>query len=138
MRRRWVQFLTIRVDALFAGACDEKLRRVIEFTYFRPAPKQEVTAQQPSQNVRRRQTFFRGRTDRGNEGAIAASEQDPGRYCALFGVASGRRNADIKADATPAESTRDDLLALRSFQPGRPGLQAASLRRAHALPPASG
>ena len=34
------------VDALFAGARDEKLRRVIEFTYFRPAPKQEVTAQQ--------------------------------------------------------------------------------------------
>ena len=64
--------LSETVDALFAGACDEKLRRVIEFTYFRPAPKQEVTAQQPSPNIRRRQTFFRGRTDRGNEGAIAA------------------------------------------------------------------
>jgi hypothetical protein len=35
-----------RPGALFAGARDEKLRRVIEFTYFRPAPKQEVTAQQ--------------------------------------------------------------------------------------------
>ena len=34
------------VDALFASARDEKLRRVIEFTYFRPAPKQEVTAEQ--------------------------------------------------------------------------------------------
>ena|SRR5216684_5149446 len=38
--------LSETVDALFAGARDEKLRRVIEFTYFRPAPKQEVTAQQ--------------------------------------------------------------------------------------------
>jgi len=32
--------------------------------------------------------------------------------------------ADINADATPAESTRDDLLALRSFRPGLPGVQA--------------
>jgi hypothetical protein len=38
--------LSETVDAIFAGARDEKLRRVIEFTYFRPAPKQEVTAQQ--------------------------------------------------------------------------------------------
>jgi len=37
--------LSETVDALFAGARDEKLRRVIEFTYFHPAPKQEVTAQ---------------------------------------------------------------------------------------------
>jgi TolB-like protein/class 3 adenylate cyclase len=37
--------LSETVDALFAGARDEKLRRVIEFTYFRPAPKQEVTAE---------------------------------------------------------------------------------------------
>jgi TolB-like protein/class 3 adenylate cyclase len=33
------------VNALFAGARDEKLRRAIEFTYFRPGPKQEVTAE---------------------------------------------------------------------------------------------
>jgi TolB-like protein/class 3 adenylate cyclase len=37
--------LSETVDALFAGARDEKLRRVIEFTYFRPEPKQEVTAE---------------------------------------------------------------------------------------------
>jgi TolB-like protein len=33
------------VDALFASPRDENLRRVIEFTYFRPAPKQEVAAE---------------------------------------------------------------------------------------------
>jgi hypothetical protein len=37
--------LSETVDALFASARDEKLRRVIEFTYFDPAPKQEVTAE---------------------------------------------------------------------------------------------
>jgi DNA-directed RNA polymerase specialized sigma24 family protein len=37
--------LSETVDALFASARDEKLRRVIEFTYFHPAPKQEVTAE---------------------------------------------------------------------------------------------
>jgi TolB-like protein/tetratricopeptide (TPR) repeat protein len=37
--------LSETVDALFACARDEKLRRVIEFTYFRPASKQEVTAE---------------------------------------------------------------------------------------------
>ncbi|MBV8406527.1 MAG: adenylate/guanylate cyclase domain-containing protein [Alphaproteobacteria bacterium] len=33
------------VNALFAGARDEKLRRAIEFTYFRPGPKQAATAE---------------------------------------------------------------------------------------------
>jgi TolB-like protein/tetratricopeptide (TPR) repeat protein len=32
------------VDTLFASPRDEKLRRVIELTYFRPAPKQEAAA----------------------------------------------------------------------------------------------
>jgi tetratricopeptide (TPR) repeat protein len=32
------------LDTLFASGRDEKLRRAIEFTYFQPAPKQEVTA----------------------------------------------------------------------------------------------
>jgi hypothetical protein len=33
------------VNALFAGPKDERLRRVIEVSYFRPAPKQEVAAE---------------------------------------------------------------------------------------------
>jgi TolB-like protein len=37
--------LSKTVDALFASVRDEKLRRVIEFTYFQPAAKQEVTAE---------------------------------------------------------------------------------------------
>jgi TolB-like protein/Tfp pilus assembly protein PilF len=37
--------LSKTVDALFTSARDEKLRRVIEFTYFQPAAKQEVTAE---------------------------------------------------------------------------------------------
>jgi hypothetical protein len=37
--------LSKTADALFASARDEKLRRVIEFTYFKPAAKQEVTAE---------------------------------------------------------------------------------------------
>jgi hypothetical protein len=37
--------LSRTADALFASARDEKLRRVIEFTYFQPATKQEVTAE---------------------------------------------------------------------------------------------
>jgi TolB-like protein len=36
--------LSDTADALFAAARDEKLRRVVEVTYFRPAPKQEVAA----------------------------------------------------------------------------------------------
>ena len=37
--------LSETADALFASARDEKLRRVIEFTYFQPTTKQEVTAE---------------------------------------------------------------------------------------------
>ena len=37
--------LSETVGALFVSARDEKLRRVIEFTYFQPAAKQEVTAE---------------------------------------------------------------------------------------------
>jgi hypothetical protein len=37
--------LSKTADALFASARDEKLRRVIEFTYFQPAAKQEVAAE---------------------------------------------------------------------------------------------
>ena len=36
--------LSETVDTLFASPRDEKLRRVIELTYFRPAPKQEAAA----------------------------------------------------------------------------------------------
>jgi TolB-like protein len=36
--------LSATVDQLFASPRDEKLRRVIELTYFRPAPKQEAAA----------------------------------------------------------------------------------------------
>jgi hypothetical protein len=36
--------LSDTVGALFAAARDEKLRRVLEVTYFRPAPKQEAAA----------------------------------------------------------------------------------------------
>src|SRR5260221_1628626 len=36
--------LATTVDELFASPRDEKLRRVIELTYFRPAPKQEAAA----------------------------------------------------------------------------------------------
>jgi TolB-like protein/Tfp pilus assembly protein PilF len=36
--------LSTTVDELFASPRDEKLRRVIELTYFRPAPKQEAAA----------------------------------------------------------------------------------------------
>jgi TolB-like protein/tetratricopeptide (TPR) repeat protein len=36
--------LSDTVNALFAGPRDEKLRRVVEVTYFRPAPKQEAAA----------------------------------------------------------------------------------------------
>ena len=36
--------LSETVDALFAAPRDEKLRRVVEVTYFRPAPKQEAAA----------------------------------------------------------------------------------------------
>jgi len=36
--------LSETVDTLFANPRDEKLRRVIELTYFRPAPKQEAAA----------------------------------------------------------------------------------------------
>lgn len=36
--------LTETVDELFASPRDEKFRRVIELTYFRPAPKQEAAA----------------------------------------------------------------------------------------------
>ena len=36
--------LTETVDELFASPGDEKFRRVIELTYFRPAPKQEAAA----------------------------------------------------------------------------------------------
>jgi TolB-like protein/Flp pilus assembly protein TadD len=39
------KLLSETADALFACARDEKLRRVIEFTYFQPAPKQELTAE---------------------------------------------------------------------------------------------
>ena len=38
--------LSKTVDALFASPRDEKLRRVIELTYFRPVPKQEAAADQ--------------------------------------------------------------------------------------------
>ena len=37
--------LSDTVEALFASPRDEKLRRVIELTYFRPAPKQEAAAE---------------------------------------------------------------------------------------------
>jgi DNA-directed RNA polymerase specialized sigma24 family protein len=36
--------LSETVSTLFGNARDEKLRRVIELTYFQPAPKQEVVA----------------------------------------------------------------------------------------------
>src|SRR5260221_7081992 len=36
--------LATTVEELFASPRDEKLRRVIELTYFRPAPKQQVAA----------------------------------------------------------------------------------------------
>ncbi|MBV9566832.1 MAG: hypothetical protein JO172_01725 [Hyphomicrobiales bacterium] len=39
------QLLSKAVETLFASPRDEKLRRVIELTYFRPAPKQEATAE---------------------------------------------------------------------------------------------
>src|SRR5262249_6501084 len=37
--------LSETVDTLFVSVRDQKLRRVIEFTYFHPAPKQELTAE---------------------------------------------------------------------------------------------
>jgi TolB-like protein/Flp pilus assembly protein TadD len=39
------QLLSRAVETLFASPRDEKLRRVIELTYFRPAPKQEAVAE---------------------------------------------------------------------------------------------
>jgi DNA-directed RNA polymerase specialized sigma24 family protein len=38
------ELLSETVDTLFASPRDEKLRRVIELTYFRPASKQEAAA----------------------------------------------------------------------------------------------
>jgi len=37
--------LSETVETLFASPRDEKLRRVIDLTYFRPAPKQEAAAE---------------------------------------------------------------------------------------------
>jgi TolB-like protein/tetratricopeptide (TPR) repeat protein len=51
--------LSETVDTLFASPRDEKLRRVIELTYFRPAPKQEAAADRlglPFGTYRRRLT----------------------------------------------------------------------------------
>jgi TolB-like protein/Flp pilus assembly protein TadD len=39
------QILAQAIETLFASPRDEKLRRVIELTYFRPAPKQETSAE---------------------------------------------------------------------------------------------
>lgn len=55
------------LDALFANARDEKLRRVIEFTYFWPAPKQEATAERlglPFSTYRRHLAMALGRLAR--------------------------------------------------------------------------
>jgi TolB-like protein/tetratricopeptide (TPR) repeat protein len=59
--------LSETVDTLFANPRDENLRRVIELTYFRPAPKQEAAADRlglPFGTYRRRLTSALGRLTR--------------------------------------------------------------------------
>jgi TolB-like protein len=59
--------LSETVDTLFASPRDEKLRRVIELTYFRPAPKQEAAAERLGLSFgtyRRRLTIALGRLAR--------------------------------------------------------------------------
>jgi TolB-like protein len=61
------ELLTKTVGMLFGHPCDEKLRRVIELTYFQPGPKQEAIAERlslPFGTYRRHLTTARDRLAR--------------------------------------------------------------------------
>ena len=92
------------VSALFGNPRDEKLRRVIELTYFQPAPKQEVVADRLSLSFGTyRRHLTTGRAGCGR--ACAARRSNPS--CGLgVGQRQRERSQEARRDPRPKPASR--------------------------------